>query len=353
MVKKFYLELIRERYAEATVLFIKTIAHRVFKYNKNALIITCGASGSGKSYVDLELMRGIYAYCNGEYPTDEYVVERCFFKLNTFLKILNSEEIQNPKTSKGQMFISEEVGTQASNRTHQNIANRAYSFIVQTFRAKGMILFFNVPSFNFIDSQVRKQLHYLIETKMIDTKRKACIIKTLELQYNSRMDKLYTHNLICRTEKNEILELDLISIPKIPKSLELIYEKYKSDFINDLNRELQNSLMKYEDKQIEAYVPTQGRKLLSENQQLYWDKYIEIFNEKGNYKGIKTDVANALNIKLPSGTKIRQAMEQKGYFLPTKKEEIPKIEENPLENVAFHQITATKPQTNLNFVPSD
>ena len=250
--RKFYNEFLDGKYSESTKLFIRTIAHRVYKYNKNALIITCGPSGSGKSYVDLELIRAVYGYVHGEFPSDQYVVDRCFFKLKDFLAILNSPEIQDPKTSRGQMFISEEVGTQASNRTHQNIANRAYSFIVQTFRAKGMILFFNVPSFTFIDSQIRKQLHYLLETKMIDTRLNACVIKPLELQYNSRMDKLYCHNLKARTFNNELVEVDLIDIPKIPNSLAKLYEERKTEFINDLNQGLQNSLAKYEEKQDKA-----------------------------------------------------------------------------------------------------
>jgi len=45
--------------------------------------------------------------------------------------------MQDSKNSRGQIFISEEMGTQAGSRTFQNIANRTYSYIVQTFRDKG------------------------------------------------------------------------------------------------------------------------------------------------------------------------------------------------------------------------
>lgn len=274
-MSRFYPELLKERYSEGAILFIKTIAHRVYRNNKNALIITCGPSGSGKSYLDLELLRAIHAYVKGEYPSDEEVVGRTFFKLNSFLKVLNSPEIQDSKTSRGQMFISEEVGTQASNRTHQNIANRAYSFIVQTFRAKGMIMFFNVPSFNFVDSQVRKQLHYLIETKMIDKKKNACICKPLTLQYNSRMDKVYFHNLKAQTSNREVVEVDLMAIPKIPDSLQKIYEGRKTEFINNLNKGLQQALDKVEEKETKE-LEAPSRKELTQKQQEAYD-----LNQKG------------------------------------------------------------------------
>lgn len=320
--KKFHPEVIKKRYPESTCLFIKTIANRVYHYNKNALIITCGASGSGKSYVDLELMRGIYAFVHGVYPEDEDVVNRCFFKLNEFLGILNTEEIQNPKTSRGQMFISEEVGTQASNRTHQNIANRAYSFIVQTFRAKGMILFFNVPSFNFVDSQVRKQLHYLLETKMIDKNKNLCIVKPLELQYNSKLDQLYFHNLKSQVNRKR-KTLQVIGFPKIPKSLEVLYEAKKSEFINNLNKDLQGALVKYELKNNpdpEVYDPSK-LKPLTDKQKIYFDFKCEGLNNK--------QICAKLGVSDTTGSKRDREIQKKGYkyILPPKELEIPKKSE--------------------------
>ena len=233
------------------------------------MIITCGASGSGKSYVDLELLRGIYAYVHGEFPPAEYVVDRAFFKLKEFLDILNTPEMQDSKKSRGEIFISEEMGTQAGSRSFQNIANKSYSYIVQTFRAKGMIIFFNVPSFNFIDSQVRKQLHYLIETKTIDNKKNSCIARPLELQYNSRMDKIYYHSLSATTFNNEIIELDNIDIPKIPKDVEILYESKKSDFINKYNLSLQNELDRYEEKENHKRIPKEQRPLTKKEAEAY------------------------------------------------------------------------------------
>jgi DNA-binding MarR family transcriptional regulator/energy-coupling factor transporter ATP-binding protein EcfA2 len=328
---KFYSELLAERYSEGTIILIKTIAHRVYKQNKNALIITCGASGSGKSYVDLELLRGIHAYVNGEYPSDEEVVNRTFFKLKDFLTVLNSPEIQDPKTSRGQIYISEEVGTQASNRTHQNIANRAYSFIVQTFRAKGMIIFFNVPSFTFVDSQVRKQLHYLLETKMIDKNKKMCICKPLELQYNSRMDQIYFHNLKSQWgEKREVIEVDLISIPKIPDSLEEIYEKKKSEFINELNINLQTALDKIEEKEMREQMPKEQKPLTVKMHEAYE------LNQKG-YKQL--EIAKILGIKQQDVSRRLQSCEKRGY-------KVQKFQQNGA-NIIYHEIT---PKRDLNTV---
>lgn len=330
MGRKFHLDFIKKYYSESTILFIKTIAHRVYRYNKNALIITCGASGSGKSYIDLELLRGVHAYVHGEFPPDEEVINRCFFKLKDFLAILNTEEMQNQKKSRGQMFISEEAGTQASNRTHQNIANRTYSYIVQTFRAKGMIIFFNVPSFNFIDSQVRKQLHYLIETKTIDVKRKTCIAKPLELQYNSRMDKLYYHNITAETDKNEWLSVDLIDIPKIPDSLEILYEKKKTDFINELNLGLQNALARIEEKELKDLIPLE-KKPLTEFQQKVYDLKCKGYNQPQSSKILGKSISLIC--------RTLQSCKKKGY-----------IGEEPLENEVLTPIHPNKPTPNLNFV---
>jgi len=341
MARKFHLDFIKKHYSESTIIFIKTIAHRIYRYNKNALIITCGASGTGKSYVDLELMRGIYAYVHGEFPSDEEVVNRTFFKLNEFLKILNSDDIKDSKKSRGQMFISEEVGTQASNRTHLNVANRAYSFIVQTFRAKGMVLFFNVPSFTFVDSQVRKQLHYLLETKMIDSKNKTCIVKPLELQYNSRMDQIYYHNLVAETADHEYVELDLIDIPKIPNSLAELYEQKKSDFINNLNKDLQNSLQRYEDKENkerEMVSPIEGKKPLTERQlQIY-----ELTKEGKT----QSEIAKLFSINQSCVFHTLNSIKKKGYDI-TKGGE---MSEKEVDGLVIKHYIDKQPNRNLNSV---
>ena len=241
-IKMAYPEAI-EHFPESFQLFIKTI-HRRIESGKNALIPIVGQTGSGKSLLALQCMRGLYMYRFGVEPTDEQIIEHTIFKAKDFMAKMN-----NPKLKKKEVWTWDEAGVDVGHKDHASIKNRIIGWLAQTFRNLQQVVFFTVPSISFLDASVRKLLHYYIEVITIDKKRKITIAKPLEMQYNIRQDKIYYHNLRTRTKNNEILEVDLIGVPKISKELEKKYETIKNEFTVDLNLLIQEKLEKMEGKE--------------------------------------------------------------------------------------------------------
>lgn len=231
------------RYPEAIMLyprsmqiFIKTVSNRI-DAGKNALPIVVGPTGSGKSLSTISLMIGIYSYRNGKMPSVEYVEEHCVFRALNLLTKLNNQD----KLVPGEMWNWDEAGFDISHKTHASVQNRVVSWLTQTFRNMQQIVFFTVPSISMIDATVRKLLHYYLETCYIEPKEKICVIKPLIFQYNTRMDKMYYHNLTFPTADG-LEEVEFMGVPLPPKEYVEAYEKKKNIFTKDLNLELQGML---------------------------------------------------------------------------------------------------------------
>jgi len=230
-------------YPEGFQIAIKTIHNRI-ESGKNALIPVVGQTGAGKSLMVLQFMRGLHLYRYGVEPSDEEIIEHVVFKAKDFM-----EKMNNPNLKKKEVWNWDEAGIDVGHKDHASIKNRIIGWLTQTFRNLQQIVFFTVPSISFLDATVRKMLHYYIEAVAIDKRKKICVAKPLEMQYNVRMDKIYYHNLTSTNSRGELIEVDLIGVPKISDELEKKYEAIKSSFTIELNLRIQGMLQKIEDKE--------------------------------------------------------------------------------------------------------
>ena len=73
-------------------------------------------------------------------------------------------------------------------------------------------------------------------------------MKPLQMQYNTRMDKIYYHNLKYTTRDGFLEQVQLMGVPKAPQNLIDGYEELKTKFTSDLNLQLQVMLEKMEKK---------------------------------------------------------------------------------------------------------
>ena len=227
-----------EHYPKSFQLFIKAI-HRRIESGKNALIPIVGQTGSGKSLLALQCMRGLYMYRFGKSPTDERIIAHTVFKAKDFM-----EKMNNPKLKKKEVWCWDEAGVDVGHKDHASIKNRIIGWLAQTFRNLQQIVFFTVPSISFLDASVRKLLHYYIEVVKVSKKRQCAIAKPLEMQYNIRQDKIYYHNLRTKMKNGNTLVLKFMGVPKISDELESKYETIKNEFTVDLNKLIQEKLEK-------------------------------------------------------------------------------------------------------------
>ncbi len=232
-------ELIKD-YPESMQIFIKVIHNRI-ESGKNCLIPFTGPTGSGKSLSTISLMIGLYLYRYGEMPSVEYITRHVKFKALDIMKSFNDKDLTKKET-----WSWDEAGVDAGHKTHSTVSNRVIGWLIQTFRNMQQVVFFTVPSMNFLDATIRKMLHVSIETRTIDKSKKMCICKPLMLQYNSRQDEIYYHNLTYPRKDGFFDVIDLMGIPLPPKEYVDAYEIEKNKFTKDLNIEIQASLQKLE-----------------------------------------------------------------------------------------------------------
>ncbi len=238
-------------FPESFRIFIILIFNRIVS-GRNALIAILGATGSGKSYLGLEIIIGIFLYQHGRMPTVEEVMDRTFFKAKNIMKRIN-----DPNLKKVDMGLWDESGIDIGHKTFMSVQNRVIGYLVQTFRNLQQCIIFTTPSASFIDASVRKLLHYHIETVGIDKKKKICHCKPLRMQYNPRMDKTYYHRLTYPDTDGDLIEVDIMRVPKPPQEYCKAYEDVKSEFTRALNLSIQATLNKLDAKNENPLTETQ------------------------------------------------------------------------------------------------
>lgn len=246
-----------KEYSESVQIFIKKIHYRI-NAGKNALIGVFGYTGSGKSLSVLQLMRGLYLFRYGKEPSNKYLIEHNFFKARNFMEAMKkvSDALVKKKNFKiGESWLWDEAGIEVGSREWWSVRNKILSWLVQTFRNQRQIIFFTTPSLSMIDPMVRKLLHYYLEAVSINKNKKICIMKPLEMQYNTRRNKIYYHNLVIPSKEGGIIEVEFIGVPKISDELELLYDVKKNSFTGELNKSILNQLIKLEEKENRKNIP--------------------------------------------------------------------------------------------------
>ena len=279
-----------EHYPKSMQIFIKIVHNRI-ESGKNCLIPFTGPTGSGKSLSTISLMIGLHLYRYGKMPSVEHITSHLKFKALEVMKSFNDKNL-----SKKETWSWDEAGVDAGHKTHASISNRVIGWLIQTFRNLQQVVFFTVPSINFLDATIRKMLHISIETRTIDKARKICVCKPLMLQYNSRQDEIYYHNITYPTRDGFVDVVDLMGIPLPPKEYVDAYEIEKNKFTKDLNQEIQASLQKLENNK---------KPIFTEKQQ----EVLDLMNSGM----IKTgEIAEKLNTKPSNISQIVEHLRKKG-----------------------------------------
>lgn len=209
--------------------------------NLNFLGFFTGATGSGKTYNCISL-----AYKNDpEFSIDQI----CFDILELMTKI---NECNDKKTIMGKkkykQLILEESQKSLSNKEWQSRINKVFNYVASTFRNQNIILYFNAPFMDSVDSSVMKLIHATFECRGWNKKTKLSKVRPKILQWNSRKKKFYEHSLyVLKDGKYHKMIFMNLLIP--PKHLRVAYEKKKTAFTNKLNKQVYAELMRLDNKE--------------------------------------------------------------------------------------------------------
>ena len=238
-------------------MLIKTKSPRFFKYikwrvekQKNFLCTTIGETGGGKTYTDLKAMEIL----NPD-KTPKEIIKNVAFTPIEFLDRLNSGELQ-----KGDCLTWDECGIGLSAKEWQSVSNKLINYVLQTFRHLNLIVFFNTPSFSFIDASSRRLFHSIWITMGINYTTNKCEVKPLLLQTDPKKGKIYFKFLRSDDEKHGLIPVKRIYFSLPSKELRNLYETKKQAFTTKLNKSIYEELQEVEAKR--------GRKKeLTEHQQ--------------------------------------------------------------------------------------
>ncbi len=131
----------------------------IYRENRNAIILLMGVPGSGKSYLTLKLSETFD-------PTfSDSLENRVIFDKDTFFYRLLDYQIP---LKKGNVIVMEELGVQADTKNWYDFSQKAFSYILQTFRYRNLAVIFNTPYIDLVESRIIDFVNYIIEVVPVD-----------------------------------------------------------------------------------------------------------------------------------------------------------------------------------------
>jgi len=157
-VKKLYINKDKHRLTIGE-LFGSRITSR---HNQNAILNIVGKQGMGKSnaalYIATETAKWIAKHKGGK-PEDYFTIDNCaIMELDTIIPI-----VKNIDKLRYNIFILDDIGASYGARDYQNVVNKAFNKIIQTFRDSNTLVILTMPDDFLIDKVPRKLAHFQIE----------------------------------------------------------------------------------------------------------------------------------------------------------------------------------------------
>lgn len=246
-------------------LFNKWLYNRLFAANKNAIITTTGATGSGKSLLDLRIAELWYKFTGkGEFP-----ISHCCFSIDEIIRLIKNGELK-----RGDLMILEEGGVNLGSLDFQNKISKIFTYVLQSFRSLNLILMINLPYSSMLNKNARMLTHCNLSTVGIDKETNTVKIKAKIHQVNEQTGKIYPKFLRAK-HQGGVRKFKRLKYSLPSEGLRQEYEKKKFKFVTDLVAGFADKLEE-QGKEVRMKLSRNG---LTPIQKETYDLYMQGFNQ--------------------------------------------------------------------------
>jgi len=261
--------------------FTEWILNRI-RSNKNCIIFVVGETGSGKSYSALRLAEDL---------DPNFTTDRITFSAKNFIRLVRED------MPPGSVIMFDEGGVDIGNREFMTKKNRGLSKLLQTVRYKNHIIIVTVPDMKFIDTHARKLAHLIIRTSSIIKSEEKVLCRVYTIKTSALKGDLYYPHPMLKVN-GQILKLSRVKISKPSVRLTHAYEKIKTEFGDNLYKEISNDYSESMDY----------RKELSEKEQTVFI---------GTKLGIEDrKLAEETGLNITTIATVRSRIRKKGFNIP-------------------------------------
>lgn len=212
-------EIVRENPILRTKVWGKMNVH-----NDNYMGAVCGDTGSGKSWAALRIAEAV---------DPDFSIEQVAFSVEEFLRLVIDDSY-----GRGSMIVFEEASVEAAAYDWQSKGNKVFRQVLDTWRNQNRGLLITLPAFGQLDKGARGRMSALIQMHEKKESEGYTVAKYKWCDQDSDTGKIYKKypRLGGKVFKK-------LKIRKPSKGLRDAYEERKSNYTNNLNRELLEELL--------------------------------------------------------------------------------------------------------------
>lgn len=285
-----------------------TLIKKRIDNNMNFLAIFTGPTGSGKTWSTLSVAEKIDPDFNPR--------EQLSFSFGGLMKCINKcndkETVLGKKKYK--VLIFDEAQTSVNKRDWQSRINKLLLYLLSTFRHQNIIVLFNSPSFDFLDSATMKLIHAEFEVKGWDKKKRTAHLNPKFLQWNSNKQMFYKHRLFVMFKgQRGANKLEYWDIGAPPKHIIDPYEDMKTAFTTKLNAQITRELNALAQQEEASLIDTPTKELNPESMQPdVWDEATKGYRTQQELRQ-RMEVRLGKPVKIANLNRNIMSMRKKGW----------------------------------------
>jgi len=265
------------------------------KQNRNCMILVVGGTGLGKSLACIKMALAIQP---------DWSLNNLVFRAKDFLHLINSKNLKH-----GDVIVWDECGVEFDARTFYSVFNRMVSYVLQTFRHRNLVVFFNTPHESLVDVNLKRLFHYQFEACGIDYKKGISVFKCFEIEatHRTKTTQIYYKYPRGKGEDGGTYPITRIEISLPPQDIINAYEKKKIQFTEWLNKRAEEEVKEAE-RSKEATKP----KDIVGIAELVYKKAEKYTRQRGSREFIDARmIANDFNVGLSTAQRIKLLVEQR------------------------------------------